>query len=62
MKFVIILIIMSCCMITTTDLLESYNSSRFLKQVMFFVIPLIFVHFTIGYDELLLNLKTQLNM
>lgn len=53
---------MSCCMITTTDLLESYNSSRFLKQIMFFVIPLIFVHFTIGYDELLLNLKTQLNM
>lgn len=62
MKFVIILIIMSCCMITATDLLESYNSSRFVKQIMFFAIPIIFVHFSIGYDELLSSLKTQLNM
>lgn len=49
-------------MITATDLLESYNSSRFVKQIMFFAIPIIFLHFSIGYDELLSSLKTQLNM
>ena len=51
MKYVVILITMTCSMLTAIDILENYNFNKNIKILTFFLIPLLFLHFNFNlYD------------
>ena len=60
MKLVIILITMTCSMLTAIDILENYNFNKNIKIFTFFIIPLIFLHYNFDLYEFYLQIHTSL--
>ncbi len=60
MKYVVILITMTCSMLTAIDILENYNFNKNIKIFTFFIIPLFFLYFNFDLYDLYSHFNTLL--